>query len=91
MMKAELTAENSPACVRLDSVFRTDYRNRATDEDKGRVQILVILFRVIPVKLFGFSAIYSEEVGSGIIGSQWFSELFEDGTEAGFRYQQQSG
>jgi len=53
-----------------------------TDEEKGRVQILVVLFRVIAVKLSGFSAVYSEEVGPRVIGPQRVKELFESGTEA---------
>ena len=87
MMKSELTVENRSAWVPPDSVLSADYRNEATDEDEGRVQIFAVLFRVIPVKLFRFSAVYGEEVGSRIVGPQWFSELFEDGMEAGFGYQ----
>ena len=63
----------------------------ATDEDKGRVQILVILFRIIAVKLPGFSAVYSEEVGPGVIGPQRVKELFKGGTEAVLGYQRRSG
>ena len=54
-----------------------------TDEDQGRVQVFVILFRMIPVKLFRFSTVYGEEVGTGIVGPQGFEELFEGGMEAG--------
>ena len=54
-----------------------------TDEDEGRIQVLVVLFRVIPVKFFRFSAVYSEEVGTGIVSPQWFEEFFEGGMEAG--------
>jgi len=61
-------------------VFSTDYRKEATDEDKGRVQILVVLFGVIAVKLPGLSAVYSEEVGPRVICPQRVKELFEGGT-----------
>jgi len=68
-------------------VFSTDYRKKTTDEDKGRVQILVILFRVIAVKLSGFSAVYSEEVGPRVICPHRVKELFEGGAEALLGYQ----
>ena len=83
MMKAELTAENKPACVPLNSVLSADGRNKTTDEDEGCVQVLVILLRVIAVKLSGLPAVDGEEVGSGIVGPQRFEELFEGGVEAG--------
>ena len=83
-MKAELTAENRPACTHLGSATSTESGNDSTDKDEGGVQVLVILFRVITVKLFGFSTVYGKEVGSGIIGPQWFSELSEGGMEAVF-------
>jgi len=54
-----------------------------TDEDEGGVEVLVVLFRIISVKLFGFSAIHGEEVVSGIVGSEGFKKLFEGGMEAG--------
>jgi len=91
MMKAELTAENRPACVHPDSAFSTEYRGRATDEDKGCVQVLVVLFRVIAIKLSGFSAVYSEEVGARVIGPQRVEELFESGMEAVLGCQSWSG
>ena len=83
-MKAELTAENRPACTHLDSASSTECGNNLTHKDEGGVQVLVVLFRVIAVKLFGFSAVYGKEVCSGIIGPQRFGELFEGGMEAGF-------
>ena len=71
MMKAELTAENRPAYdAPTDSAVSTGDGNQTTDEDKGRVQVLVVLFRVIAIELPRFSAVYSEEVGSGILGPQ---------------------
>jgi len=91
MMKAELTAENRPACVPPNSVFNTDYRKKTTDEDKGCVQVLVVLFGVIAVKFSGFSAVYNEEVGPRVIGPQRVKELFEDGTDAVVGYQRRSG
>ena len=54
-----------------------------TDEDEGGVEVLIVLFRIIFVKLFGFPAIHSEEVVSGIVGSEGFKELLEGGMEAG--------
>ena len=46
-----------------------EYGNAPTHEDEGRVQVLVVLFSIISVKLFGFSAIYGEEVGPVLSGS----------------------
>ena len=53
-MNAELTAENSPAYTPSDSVLSTEIWNQTTDEYEGCVQVLVVLFRVISVKLSGF-------------------------------------
>jgi len=84
MMKVELTAENRPACsTHSDSAESTGDVNKTTDEDEGRVQVLVVLFRVIAIKLSRFSTVYSKEVGSGILGPQRFDKLFEGGVEAG--------
>ena len=79
MMKAELTAENRPAYVPPVSVLSTEYQNETTDEDKGRVQILVVLFRAITIELSRFSTVHGEEVGSGIIGPQRLEVLSEGG------------
>jgi len=84
IMKAELTAENRPACVSPDSAFSKGHRNETTNEDEGCIQVLVILFRVIAVKFRRFSAVCGEEVGSGIVGPQRFKELFEGRMEAVF-------
>ena len=54
-----------------------------TDEDEGGVEVLVVLFHVVSVKLFGFPAVDGEEVGPGIIGPEGFKEFFEGGMEAG--------
>ena len=51
-------------------------------EDEGGVQVLVVLPGVISVELFRFSAVHSEEVGSGIVGPEGFNELLEGGVEA---------
>jgi len=83
MMNAELTAENRPAFPSLISVSSTKGGNRTTHEDEGRVQVFVILFRVVPVKLSRFPAIHSEEVGTRVIGSQRVEEFFEGGMETG--------
>ena len=83
-MKAELTAENRPACsTPPDSAVSTGDVNQMTDEDERRVQVLVVLFRVITIKLSRFSTVYSKEVGSGILGPQRFDKLFEGRVEAG--------
>jgi len=55
----------------------------AADEYEGRVQILVILSGVIPVKFFRFSAVHGEEVGARVIGPQRVEEFFEGRMEAG--------
>jgi len=54
-----------------------------TDKDEGGVEVLVVLFRIISVKLFGFSAVNGEEVCPGIVGSEGFKEILEGGMEAG--------
>jgi len=54
-----------------------------THEDEGGVQILVVLFGIISVELFGFHAVHGEEVGSGIVGPEGFKEFLESGMEAG--------
>ena len=53
-----------------------------TDEDEGGVEVLVVLFRIVSVKLFGFSAVDGEEVCPGIVGPEGFEELLEGGMEA---------
>ena len=54
-----------------------------TDEDEGGVQVFVVLFHIISVELFGFSAVDGEEVGPGIVGPEGFEELLEGRLEAG--------
>ena len=39
-------------------------------------------FLVVAVKLIGFSVIYRQEVGVGVIRPQWTKELFEGGMQA---------
>ena len=56
--------------------------NRISHEDEGRVEIFIVLPRVIPVKVCRFPAVCGEEVGAGIVGSQWFKELLKGMTEA---------
>ena len=82
MMNAELTVENRPAWAASDLVFSMERGNRTTHEDEGCVQILVVLFRVIPVKFCRFPTVYGEEVGPQVIGPQRVEELFEGGMEA---------
>ena len=81
-MNAELTAENIPACVCPDSALSTQDNNQTTDEDEEHVQVLVVLFRVIPVKFPRFFTVCSEEASPGIIDLQWFEEFLEGGMEA---------
>ena len=54
-----------------------------TDEDEGGVEVLVVLFHIVSVKLFGFSAVDGEEVGPGIFGPEGFEELLEGRLETG--------
>ena len=82
MMNVELTAENRPACVTFGFSDQCGYGNTRTYEDEGCVQVLVVLLRIVSVKLFGLSAVYGEEVGSGIVDSEGFEELLEGGMEA---------
>ena len=87
-MKAELTAENRPACVPPASVCSAHSRKKTTDENKGCVQVFVVLFRVVAIKLSGFSAVHSEEVRPGVIGPQRLEILSESRMEAGSGCQQ---
>jgi len=82
-MNAELTAETRTAFVPPNSVFSSVGGNRTTHEDEGRVQILVVFPRVIPVKLSRFSAVHGEEVGPRVVDPQRIEEFFEGGMEAG--------
>jgi len=52
-------------------------------ENEGCVQILVILFHIIPVKLSRFPTVNGEEVGARVLGPQGVEELLEGGLEAG--------
>ena len=86
-MNAELTAENSPAYTLPDSVLSTESGNRTTDEDEGRVQVLVVFFRVISIKLSRFPTVYREEVCPGVICPERVEEFFESRMEAWMGYQ----
>ena len=81
-MNAELTAENRSAYVPPDSVTSTEDENETTHEDKERVQILVVLIRIVLVKFSGFPAVYGKEARPGIIGPRWIEEFFEGGMKA---------
>ena len=66
-MNAELTAENNPAYAREKSAFTVGLRVQrtyGTYEDKGCVQILIVLFRMLSVEHVRFLAIYGEKVGA---------------------------
>jgi len=54
-----------------------------THKDEGCIQVLIVLPGIISVKLFRFSAVYGEEVGLGVVGSEGFKEVLEGGMEAG--------
>jgi len=81
-MNAELTAENRPAWLPSEISTEGIYRNQIAYEDERRVEILVVLPCVVSVKFVGLFAVDGEEVGAGIIGSQWLEEFFEGGVEA---------
>lgn len=87
-MNAELTAEKRPACVSPGLVFSGESGNMTTHKDEGRVEILVILLRVVSVEFVGLLTIDGEEVCAGIIGPQWIKELLEGRMEAGLRSEQ---
>ena len=59
------------------------YRNPTTYENEGRVQVLIVVVRIISVKFCGLSSVDGEKVGAGIVGPQWFKKLFERRVEAG--------
>jgi len=83
-MNAELTAENKPAYTGEKLAFTVGLRVQrtcGTHEDKGCVQVLIILLRVLSVKHVGLFAIYGEKVGAWIVHSQWFEELLQGGME----------
>jgi len=81
-MNAELTAENRPACVAFESMTSAEYGNTQTHKDEGRVQVLIVLPGIVPVKFFRFFAVCSEEVVSRIVGPEGFKELLEGEMEA---------
>ena len=67
-MKAEATAENRPAC---DGSARAHQRTiDKTHEDQGRVQILVILLRELPVVLLGLLVVVLTESSLVILLSE---------------------
>jgi len=80
-MLSSLRRIDRPVC-HLDLVISGEYGNTPTYEDEGGVQVLVVLPGIISVKLFGFSAVYGKEVGSGIVGPERFKEVLEGGMEA---------
>ena len=90
-MKAELTAEKRPACTPPDSTSSNEDGNQTTHEYEGRVQVLVVLLRIIAVKFSRFLAVHGEEVSSRVIGPERIEKFFEGGMEAGFGCQSLSG
>ena len=63
-------------------MISVEYGNTPAHKNEGCVQVLVVLPRIISVKLLGFSAVYCEEVGSGVIGPERLKKLFEGGMDA---------
>ena len=55
---------------------------RIAHEDERCVEIFIVLSRVISVKVCRFLAVCGEEVGTGIVGSQWFKKLLKGEMEA---------
>ena len=80
--KAELTAENRPACECDLTLVATKSLQRQTHEYQGGVKILIIFFRVFLVEVLGFPTIDGEEVGTSIVRLQRLEELFESGVNA---------
>ena len=64
-------------------MISTEYGDALTHKDEGRVQVFVVLPGIISVKLSRLSAVYGEEVGPGVVGSEGFKEVLEGGMEAG--------
>ena len=61
-MNAEVTAENRPAWVPPGSAFGRGLDSDTTHEDKGDVQVIVVLLDIFMIKLFRFLVVHSEEV-----------------------------
>jgi hypothetical protein len=81
-MNAVLTAENRPAWLPSRISAERKYWKQNAHEDEGGVQVFVVLPCIVSVELFGFSAVYGEEVGAGIVGPQRVEEFLEGGMEA---------
>jgi len=81
-MNAELTAEKRPACTSSDSVFSAEDGSWTAHKDERRVQVLVVLIRIISVEFSGLPSVDGKKVGTGIIGPQRLKELFEGRMEA---------
>ena len=63
-------------------MINTEYGSTRTHEDEGRVQVFVVLLRIVSIKLVGLLSIDGEEVGSGVVGPERFNEFLEGGMEA---------
>jgi len=74
--------------LRIQYWTASQCENRTTHEYEGCVQVFVVFFRIIPVKLSGFPAVHGEEVGPRVISPERIEEFFEGGTKAGSGYQQ---
>ena len=57
-------------------------RGQITHEDEGGIEIFIVFLRVLSVELVRFLSVYGEEVGAGVVCSEWIEELFQSGVEA---------
>ena len=71
MTKAELTAENRPACEHCQpgGVIR---EMATTHEDQGGIEIIIILLHVFAVVLHRLSFIHCVEVNLGVVALDWW-------------------
>ena len=66
MMKAELTAENRPACERCQRDIVVNGSTR-THKNQGGVEIVVVLLHVIGVILRRLSFVHCVEIKPGVV------------------------
>jgi len=65
-----------------DSVFSAEDGSWTAHKDERRVQVLVVLIRIISVEFSRLPSVDGKKVGTGIIGPQRLKELFEGRMEA---------
>ena len=71
MTKAELTAENRPACECCQPCAMKKGSGE-THEDEGGVEIIVILLHVICIVLHRLPFVHSVEIELGVIVLDWW-------------------